>query len=141
MSIGGSPHKAVSTVTFVDYELRKGVNTREIMRKISDEMIGKYPGVDLSVEKDNMGPPSGKPINIEISGQEFEDLMYLADSMMTFIEVARIEGIEGFKCNLTVGKPELLVDIDREKAGRYGVTTMQIASTLRTALFGKEIAR
>ena len=50
MSLGGSPHKALSTVTFIDYELRKGVNTREIMRAISDELIGKYPGIELSVE-------------------------------------------------------------------------------------------
>ena len=140
MSVGGTPHKALSTVTFVDYEFRKGVNTREIMRKISDGLIGKYPGADLSVEKDDMGPPSGKPINIEISGQEFGDLMYLADSMMTFIDLAKIEGIEGLKSNLTVGKPELLVNIDREKAGRYGISTIQVASTLRTALFGKEIS-
>ena len=140
MSIGGTPYKAFSTVTFIDYELRKGENTREIMREISDALIGKYPGVQLSVEKDDMGPPSGKPINIEIRGHEFEELMYLADSMMTYIEMAKIDGIEGLKSNLTVGKPELLVDIDREKAGRYGVSTMQVASTLRTALFGKEIS-
>jgi len=140
MSVGGTPHKALTTVTFVDYELRKRIDTRAIMREISEELIGKYPGVRLSIEKDNMGPPAGKPINIEIVGQEFNDLLYLADSMMTYIDMAGIDGIEGLKINLTVGKPELLVNIDREKAGRYGVSTMQIASTLRTALFGKEIS-
>ncbi|HEC44659.1 MAG TPA: efflux RND transporter permease subunit [Bacteroides sp.] len=140
MSIGGTPHKALTTVTFVDYEFRKGIDTRAIMRVISDELIGKYPGVQLSVEKDNMGPPAGKAINIEISGQDFEELLYLSDSMMTFIDMANIEGVEGLKSNLTVGKPELLVTIDREKARRYGLSTMQIASTIRTSLFGKEIS-
>ncbi|KKL13767.1 hypothetical protein LCGC14_2522470, partial [marine sediment metagenome] len=136
----GTPHKALTTVTFVDYEFRKGIDTRAIMRVISDELIGKYPGVQLSVEKDNMGPPAGKAINIEISGQDFEELLYLSDSMMTFIDMANIEGVEGLKSNLTVGKPELLVTIDREKARRYGLSTMQIASTIRTSLFGKEIS-
>lgn len=140
MSIGGTPHKALITVSFVDYEFRKGVNTQAIMREISDELIGKYPGVELSIEKDHMGPPAGKPINIEISGQDFNQLMHLADSMITYIDLARIEGIEGLKSNLTVGKPELLVTIDREKARRYGISTMQIASTIRTSLFGKEIS-
>ncbi|MFC2113656.1 efflux RND transporter permease subunit, partial [Bacteroidota bacterium] len=140
MSIGGTPHKALTTVSFVDYEFRKGVDTRAIMREISDEMIGKYPGVQLSVEKDNMGPPAGKAINIEIVGDDFDQLIYMADSMMTFIEMAKIEGIEGLKSNLTVGKPELLVTIDREKARRYGISTVQIASTIRTSLFGKEIS-
>jgi len=140
MSVGGTPHKAVSTITFVDYEFRKGENTRAIMRGLSEELIGQYPGVQLSIEKDAMGPPSGKAINIEISGQEFGELMYMADSMMTYIEMAKIDGIEGLKSNLTIGKPELLVAIDREKARRYGLSTMQIASTIRTSLFGKEIS-
>ena len=140
MSIGGTPHKALVTVTFVDYEYRMGEDTRAIMRTISDELIGKYPGVLLSIEKDNMGPPAGKPINIEISGHDFNQLMNLVDSMMTYIEIAKIGGIEGLKSNLTIGKPELLVSIDREKARRYGLSTMQIASTIRTSLFGKEIS-
>ena len=140
MSVGGTPYKALTTITFVDYEYRKKNDTRAIMRKISEALIGKYPGVQLSIEKDAMGPPAGKPINIEIVGQEFDQLIYLADSMMTFVDMASIDGIEGLKINLTVGKPELLVNIDREKARMYGVSTMQIASTLRTALFGKEIS-
>ena len=140
MSVAGTPHKALTTVTFVDYEYRKKNDTRAIMREISEALIGKYPGVQLSIEKDAMGPPAGKPINIEIAGQEFDQLIYLADSMMTFVDMASIDGIEGLKINLTVGKPELLVNIDREKARMYGVSTMQIASTLRTALFGKEIS-
>jgi multidrug efflux pump subunit AcrB len=140
MSVAGTPHKALTTVTFVDYEFRKKNDTRAIMREISEALIGKYPGVQLSIEKDVMGPPAGKPINIEIVGQEFDQLIYLADSMMTFLDMASIDGIEGLKINLSVGKPELLVNIDREKARMYGVSTMQIASTLRTALFGKEIS-
>ena len=140
MSVGGTPYKAVSTITFVDYEFRGGVDTRDIMRNLSDELIGKYPGVELSIEKDQMGPPAGKPINIEIKGEDFNELMLLADSMMTYIDMANIEGIEGLKSNLNLGMPELLVTIDREKARRYGLSTVQIASTLRTALFGKEIS-
>ncbi|MCK5462447.1 MAG: efflux RND transporter permease subunit, partial [Bacteroidales bacterium] len=78
MSVAGTPHKALTTVTFVDYEYRKKNDTRAIMREISEALIGKYPGVQLSIEKDAMGPPAGKPINIEIVGQEFDQLIYLA---------------------------------------------------------------
>jgi len=140
MSIGGTPYKALTTITFVDYEFRKGIDTRAIMREVSEELIGKYPGVQLSIEKDAMGPPAGKAVSIEISGHEFEKLIFLADSMMTYIEMAKIDGIEGLKSNLTIGKPELLVTIDREKARRFGLSTMMIAGTIRTSLFGKEIS-
>jgi multidrug efflux pump subunit AcrB len=140
MSVGGTPHKAYSTISFVDYEKRMGINTSDIMREISDELIGKYPGVELSIEKDDMGPPAGKPINIEISGPEFDELIMLTETMMDFIDQAKIDGIEGLKMNMSVGKPELIVNIDREKVRRYGLSTMMVASTLRTSLFGKEIS-
>jgi multidrug efflux pump len=138
--IGNTPHKGMSTITFVDYEFREGIKTSEIMKKLSDTLLGKYPGVKISVEKDLMGPPTGKPINIEISGENFEKLIQLTQDIQRHIEQAGIKGIEGFKMDLDVGKPELLVNIDREKARRFGLSTGQIAGTIRTALFGKEIS-
>jgi multidrug efflux pump subunit AcrB len=138
--IGNTPHKGMSTITFVDYEFREGIKTSEVMKKLSDTLLGKYPGVKISVEKDLMGPPTGRPINIEISGENFDKLIRLTQDIQRHIEQAGIKGIEGFKMDLDVGKPELLVNIDREKARRFGLSTGQIAGTIRTALFGKEIS-
>ncbi|PKP35176.1 MAG: copper transporter [Bacteroidetes bacterium HGW-Bacteroidetes-17] len=140
MAVGETPHKGRITVTFVDYEYRDGLNTSELMKEVSDEIIGKYPGVLISVEKNSMGPPTGKPINIEISGKEFSKILALTDTIETFIEEAKIDGIEGFKIDLDIGKPEMIVHIDRDKARRFELSTAQIAMTLRTALFGKEIS-
>ncbi len=140
LAIGETPHKGRITVTFVDYEYRNGLNTSELMKEVSGEIIGKYPGVLVSVEKSAMGPPTGKPINIEISGKEFDKLLTLSDTLGTFIQEINIEGIEGFKIDLDVGKPEMIVHIDREKARRFELSTAQIAMTMRTALFGKEIS-
>ena len=140
MAVGETPHKGRITITFVDYEYRNGLNTSELMKEIGKDIIGKYPGVLVSVEKSDMGPPTGKPINIEISGKEFEYLLSLTDTMETFIQKAKIDGIEGFKIDLDVGKPEMLVHIDRDKARRFELSTAQIAMTIRTALFGKEIS-
>lgn len=140
LAIGETPHKGRITVTFVDYEYRDGLNTSELMKEVSGEIIGKYPGVLVSVEKSAMGPPTGKPINIEISGKEFDKLLTLSDEIETFIQEINIEGIEGFKIDLDVGKPEMIVHIDREKARRFELSTAQIAMTMRTALFGKKIS-
>jgi multidrug efflux pump subunit AcrB len=54
--------------------------------------------------------------------------------------MAKIEGIEGLKVDLDLGKPEVIVHINRDKARRFGLSTGQIASTIRTALFGKEVS-
>ncbi len=140
LAIGDTPHKGRITVTFVDYEYRNGLNTSELMKEIGNDIIGKYPGVLVSVEKSDMGPPTGKPINIEISGKEFDHLLTLSDTIETFINAVNIEGIEGFKIDLDVGKPEMIIHVDREKARRYNLSTAQIGMTMRTALFGKEIS-
>ena len=137
---GDEPNKGLITITFVDYQYRMGINTSELLKKLSDQLIGYYPGVQISFEKSDMGPPTGKAINIEIAGRNYDQLLYLTDSLQAFIEQSDIEGIEGLKIDLEVDKPQLLIQIDREKARRLGVSTIQIAGTIRTALFGKEIS-
>ena len=97
--------------------------------------------MDVSVEREMNGPPTGKPINLEISGKEFDQLLMLSDTVMQYIDNSHIEGIEGLKIDLDVGKPEIIVKIDREKARTFGLSTWQIASTLRTAIFGKELSK
>ncbi|MCD4794429.1 MAG: efflux RND transporter permease subunit [Bacteroidales bacterium] len=133
-------NRTITTINFVDYEFRKGKNTSIIMRTISDSLIGKYPGVITSVEKNAMGPPTGKPVNIEISGEDFNKLVFYGDTVLQIINNANIPGIEGLKIDLELAKPELLITVDREKVRRFGMSTGQIAMTIRTALFGKEIS-
>jgi multidrug efflux pump len=138
--ISETPNKGLITVTFVDYELREDLSTWDAMKDLSDALIGKYPGVELSVEKQSSGPPTGKPINLEITGEDFDKLIYLSDTIENYIKRSGIDGIEGLKLDLNVGKPEAILNIDRERARRYGLSTAQIAMTIRTALFGKDIS-
>ena len=79
--------------------------------------------------------------DIEIRGEDFEKLLTISDEIKSSIEDAAIEGIEKLKVDLELSKPELLVTIDRDQARRLGVSTAQVASTIRTALFGKEISK
>lgn len=137
---GNNPNKSITTVNFVDFEFRHGKNTSDLMRIIGDSLIGKYPGVIISVEKNRMGPPTGKPINIEISGDDFNQLLIYADTLSQIVNNSGISGIEGLKPDLDIGKPELVVNVDREAVRRFGMSTGQIASTIRTALFGKEVS-
>ena len=140
-SSGAKPSQAIITVSFIDYELRgKENNTSEMMRKFSEHISGKYPGVEFEVTKDEGGPPTGKPVNLEIIGQDFSELVQLADTIKAFIEVADIKGMEGLKMNISTQKPEMLIHIDRDKAQRFGLNTQQIAWTLRQALYGEEVS-
>jgi multidrug efflux pump subunit AcrB len=135
-----TPNNALIGISFYEYEYREGINTSIIMEKIRNAM-SKYPGVQISVDKDTMGPPVGKPINIEIAGENLDRLLVLSDQVKQLINESNIQGIEELKMDIQTGKPELLVNIDRDKAGRFGLTTNQIASELRTALFGFEVSK
>lgn len=139
-SPGTKANQSITTISFIDYEDRGGKNTSLIMKELTEMLLGKYPGVQFEFQKDEMGPPAGKPVNLEIIGHDFEKLIALTDSIQTIIENENIPGIEGLKMDLSVDKPELIVTIDRERARRFGLSTMQIASTIRTSLFGKEIS-
>ncbi len=139
-SPGNTPNKARITVSFVDYELRQGISTNQIMENVR-VMMTQYPGVEITVDKDRNGPPVGKPINIEVKGENYERLIALATRIQSQIRDSNIPGIEELKTDLESGKPELLVDIDRDKARRFGLSTSTIATELRTALFGLEISK
>lgn len=139
-SAGDTPNKGLAIVNFVDFKERDGINTSEILEDVSDALINKYPGVRLAFGKNRMGPPSGKPINLEISGEDFDKLIDITDTIMLIVENSGIKGIEGLRMDLDPDKPEVLVHIDREKAMRFGLSTSWIASTIRTSLFGDEIS-
>ncbi len=127
-------------MTFIDFELREGVDTWKVMEDLTEKLVGNYPGVLVSVEKQSEGPPVGKAINIEVSGDNFEQLLVIVDRLEEKIATSGIQGIEGLKLDLNLDKPEAIVHIDREKARRFGLSTGQIASTIRTALFGSDVS-
>ena len=141
-SFGGSetPNRSKITVSFKEYEKREGVDTSELLEEIRAAMA-KYPGVQISVDKDQNGPPVGKPINLEVSGENFEKLIALAREIQDQIENSNIQGIEELKSDLQTGKPELLVEPNRDLARRFGLSTLSISEELRTALYGKEVSK
>lgn len=137
---GDTPNRGRITVTFVEYENREGINTNDIMAELSRELLGTYPGVEFNIEKNTAGPPAGRAINLEISGREFDQLLTLSDDILQMIEGSGIQGIEGLSKDLDTDKPEITVNIDRDRARRYGISTYSIANTIRTALFGNEVS-
>lgn len=137
---GNKPNKARITINFVEYKFRDGVVTGEVMKKLSSELNG-IPGVDIAVDKNRDGPPMGRPINIEVSGENFDQLLQISEDVQKIIDAEKIAGIEGLKVDLELNKAELLVNIDRDMTRRMGVSTSQVGSTIRTALFGKELSK
>jgi multidrug efflux pump len=139
-SIANTPHKAKITISFLEYQFRNGINTNQAMEDIRN-LVVKYPGVLVTVDKQRNGPPVGKAVNIEVSGEEFEKLIEFVGNFNEYLSSANIPGIEELKTDLELGSPEVILNIDREKARRFGLSTSTIANELRTALFGLEVSK
>ena len=139
VNLANTPNKGRVTLSFVKYADRRGLKTNDILLKLQKELKG-YPGVIISVDKDAAGPPSGKPINIEITGEEIEPLIAEAERLKAFMESKNVPGVEALRIDIDRAKPEMPIIIDREKARRLNVSTYAIADAVRTALFGKEVS-
>ncbi|MAQ76076.1 MAG: copper transporter, partial [Aquimarina sp.] len=139
---GGSsaemPHKAKITATMREYKFRRGKDSEVLRSKVQEALKGIYPGVAISVEKDPVGPPAGYPINIEIEGPDYDELINIAEDMRTFINEKNIPGIEELKIDVNKGKPAMLIAVDREKAGELGVSAGQVGNQLRRSIFGEK---
>ncbi|PRY04613.1 multidrug efflux pump subunit AcrB [Pontibacter ummariensis] len=137
-SVTPQSHKGKVTVAFVEYKDRVGAtSTAEYLNQIREAVKG-LPGVNITVDKEQSGPPVGKPISVEIAGEDFDQLVELSKQVEQYIEQQSIGGIEELRSDLEDSKPEILVNIDRERANREGISTGQIGQEIRTAIFGKE---
>jgi len=140
-SVGNTPQKGMVTITFVDYEYRDGLKTSSLMKKLSPALLDRYPGVQIQLVKNQMGPPTGKPVNLELSGKNFPGLLQLVSDVQSYLSGKRVPGLEGLKSDINMNNPELVIHIDRDSARRFGLSTAQIAGTIRTALFGREVSK
>lgn len=130
------PHKSKITATMREYKYRRGRDSELLRQKVQKALVGIYPGVLISVEKDQNGPPAGSPINIELEGDDYTQLINTAERMREFINARNIAGVDELKIDVNKDKPATQVLVDREKAGELGVSTGQVGQQLRNSIFG-----
>jgi len=137
---GGSaaemPHRGKITATMREYKDRNGTDSNTLLKQVQEALKGIYPGVTISIEKDVAGPPAGYPINIELEGPDYKELIVTAEKARDFINSKNIQGIAELKIDVNKSKPALQVIVDREKAGELGVSSSQVGQQLRNAIFG-----
>jgi multidrug efflux pump subunit AcrB len=130
------PHKAKISLTMREFKFRNGLSSESLRSEIQQYLSGRYPGIAVSVEKDANGPPVGYPVNIEITGRDYENLILTAQEMKDFLNTENIPGVEELKIDVNKNKPGTQLIIDRKKAGELGVSAGMVGSQLRNSLFG-----
>lgn len=128
------------SVAFVKFAERNGESTRDYLDKIREAVKG-IPLAEITVEQEQNGPPTGKPINIEIAGDDFDELIHASEGLRRYLDSLNIPGVEKLKTDLQKLKPEIVIDIDRERANREGISTGQIGMAFRNAVYGVEVSK
>jgi multidrug efflux pump subunit AcrB len=134
-SQGTYSYKGKVTVAFVEFDKRKGKRSSTYLDEIRKAVKG-IPGAEITVDQERNGPPTGKPVNIEITGEDINGLVIFSKRVEHFIDSLNVPGVEDLRSDLQDQNPEIRVDIDREKANQEGISTYVIANELRTAVFG-----
>lgn len=127
-------------VSFVEYEKRHGESTAPYLDKIRAEMKN-IPGALITVNKEQNGPPTDPPINIEIASENIDDLIKTSVALKNYLDESPTPGVEELKMDVDLTNPEISLTIDRERANYEGISTAQIGMALRTSLFGREISK
>lgn len=135
-----SPHLGKVSVAFVKFAERDGKSSKVYLDKIREAVKG-IQGAEISVDQEQNGPPTGKPINIEIAADDFDLLVATADEVKRYLDRQQVPGVEELKSDFQADKPEIIVNIDREKANREGISTGSIGMTLNYAVYGKEVSK
>lgn len=138
---GNSSNKGTIVLNFVDYQQREGTSFDAIEYARSNFSKG-IAGAEVTAEKEQQGPPSGKPINLELSGKNMEQLTTISVDIIRILEndpvYAKLDGLE---TDLPEARPEVRIRVDREKAALYGLSTQQIGNTIRSAVNGFEASK
>ena len=127
-------------VSFVEFEKRHGKRTMPYKEAIREAVQG-IPGANVEVAQEDGGPPTDPPVNIEVIGDNFENIAATATRLFNFLDTNKVNGIENLQADVDLNNPEITINVDREKAMFEGISTGQVGMEIRTAVFGKEVSK
>lgn len=131
---GGSTHLSRVTLDFPKLADCKRLPS-EILAELRDK-LKDLTGAEVRIAQMEMGPPTGPPVNVEISGEDFPTLAELAEDIKR--EIKDIPGLVDVRDDYNKGKPEVKVIVDRQQAWKTGLNTQFIGLTIKAAVEGRK---
>lgn len=79
------------------------------------------------------------PVVIEIAGEDLEELSIISTDIIALLkEMESLENIEG---SFSRGRPQVDVNINRMKAGLYGISVEEVSNQIEELLLGKDVGQ
>lgn len=139
MAMGAGP--ASVAINFNEFQDRTS-DVFETIERIENQVGQGVAGADITVTMPANGPPTGAPVNLEIAGADPDVLKRLGDQVVSILEASPLSSsLEGLESDMASGRPELVVEVDRERAAVYGLSTQQVGMAIRNAIQGVEAAK
>lgn len=115
---------------------QRSISTDEFAQMMK-EKINSIPGIKIKAQPVTLlGTSTRTPIQIKVSGPNYQTV-YEAAGIIDSI-VRTVQGTTDVTLSSELGKPELRVEIDREKLAQFGLSILEVASVLRIALTGND---
>lgn len=133
---GAGTHISRVVLDFKDFNEREG-DTDVIIAEVREKLLANIDGAEIQVVAEENGPPTGSPVNLEISGPESKMLGELAGVIQK--KIVGIKGLVDLKDDFSHGKPEIRIKIDKEKAALMGLDAYTIAYTIKAAINGVKV--
>lgn len=124
-------------------EWRSGLNKAQLVARMQRTLEQRIPGPEFSISqpvRDNILESISQikgQIVIKISGDDLDQLN--AQAQQVLAQVRDVEGVESAFIDRDGSLPQLRIDIDRERAARYGLSVKAIDEVIETALGGREV--
>ena len=141
MAGGNTSNRGTIVISFVDYQQREG-STFDALEELREILPKDIAGAVITVEQQQDGPPTGKPVNLEIVGQNLQNLNRVSEEVLRILENNSIYSkLDGLETDLPEPRPEMTITVDREKAAIFGVNTRDVGNTIRQAINGIEASK
>lgn len=133
----GTSNKGQIAINFYE-KAKRSQSSVVTLEEVRSQATG-IPDTKLKVTRQAMGPPVGAPVSIEIAGTDYPTLVALSQRIQQRLKT--IPGLVDMKDNYNPGKPEVNIEVDRERAALLWMNTGQIAGTVRSAINGAEASK
>ena len=111
----------------------RDVSAYKIMDDVKAGMKGKFPHVEVNYVMLKGGPPTGRALQVEITGTD-ADRLASGTALVALLE--GLEGVHSVESGLKEGSPEIHIEVDRKLAAYANIDLASIATHIRAAFDG-----
>lgn len=131
--MGGGGNTATFTLQLVPANDR-AESTNDVVQSLNKD-LNDVPSADIQVVVMDSAASFGDPISIELSGPDHAALRELADEVV--VEISTIDGVYHPESSATEGVPQMIIQIDENRAAMYGLLEQQIMSQMQLYFSGQ----